>query len=366
MSREDTFLDLRPPKSPKRFFIAAFSPLKSLTHAQPMPPVPTMPLPLTPIGVAPYIPAKSSLTPRRSRTPSSSTSSFGHVLGGGAQVVRTPSDALRGLQQPTTPGAARDTSDPGLLVTNDGLRSPVRPARPQRPQRSDVDKGASVDSPPGGGGGTSASYDGSADLGPGLPLFPASPSPAPSPHAVNITKRSAQKSLSPSPRLQNDMGPMSTFDPFGLGDTVFNAEDKADRRNDIARKTAQVAHSPKEGPASDERRATVKPPSRPVTCDPFHAILKTKTSRPAPTSTSEVLVTLEFGYSLDDPPKNTSVSLPWSILAKAGGHLVRLAREHLGEEEAERESSVPEMTDGSSAESSDRESGSYDLDGLLR
>lgn len=141
---------------------------------------------------------------------------------------------------------------------------------------------------------------------------------------------------------------MSAFDPFGLKDapaSLSEAKAKAIKQ---------------------ERRTTVRPPPR-LALPPFHALLTSKSTRPAPTGKNEILVVLEFGYSLDDPPKNTSVTLPWVVLGGAGGHLVRFIKDNLTDEEEERcVSMAPEMTDGSSAEDSDLDSDSYDLNDLLR
>jgi hypothetical protein len=171
--------------------------------------------------------------------------------------------------------------------------------------------------------------------------------------------------MSSSPKLQSSLVTMSTFDPFGVGPTILNDGGKTEQCKDVLEGGRQVK-SPECGSAAEGRRATIKSPARPVTPSPFHAILKAKTTSTAPMSKSETLITLEFGYSLDDTPKNTSVCLPWAMLAKAGGHLVQFVKVNLSDEEDQCECGVPDMTDGSSAEDSDRESGTYDLNGLLR
>ena len=107
-------------------------------------------------------------------------------------------------------------------------------------------------------------------------------------------------------------------------------------------------------------RTTAKPPVRTM---PFAATLISHTTRASPTSASHVLVTLSFAYSLDDPPSNNSVSLPWEALRMGGGHLLDFVQGILGEHEEE--SQRPEMTDGESAEESDFES-EYGPGALLR
>ena len=114
---------------------------------------------------------------------------------------------------------------------------------------------------------------------------------------------------------------------------------------------------------SQSRRATVRPPPRPNPTSPFAATLLSHSSRPNPTASSHTLVILSFAYSLDDPPINNNVTMPWEKLRRAGGHLVRFIERHL-HEEAE-DDLKPDMTDGESAEDSDLES-DYGLGALLR
>ena len=280
-----TFLpDLRSPKSPKRFF--AFS-------KEPLPPLP--PLPLS--GAYSPPPLTIPLTPN-----SSYSSGKSPTLGYGAQIVRRPSDARRGMRQPLTAG----------LVTSSASREESRPFAPtSAPMLRPV---------------------------PNPPLMRASP-----PHRLLPLSSQASNSLrerKPNLKLKSSIS-STTSSNSPSWDTPESDWDRT------------------------SRRSTVRPPPRMRPPSPFSATLLSQSTRPSPNSSSHVLVTLAFGYSLDDPPSNTTVTLSWEHLRYSGGYVVRFIEHHLNQR-AEEEAK-PEMTDGESADETDSDLASDSgLDALLR
>lgn len=132
-------------------------------------------------------------------------------------------------------------------------------------------------------------------------------------------------------------------------------------------------------PDEHDRRATIKPPPRsalpPI---PFSSHLLSVETRPAPTSESSTIVTLEFAYSTDDQCKNDPVKLTLEMLKRGGGHLVGVIEEELSKRDKagrgkseqrdslESERSGPGMTDdGETSEESELDS-EYGLEALLR
>jgi len=230
---------------------------------------------------------------------SSFSSNNSSPLGQGAQIVRRPSDARRAMRQPFTAGLPTSTSSRG-----DFRESPPASAPMLRPR----------------------------------PSQPSMPSP---PHEV--------KPMRPQVSISH-----------------------LDRRSTLKLKPSISSTSSSISPSSDtpewewgirSRRSTVRPPPRPSPPSPFNAILLSHSSRPSPTASSHVLINLSFGYSLDDPPSNNTITIPWERICRAGGHLARFVERHLGDE-AEEEGK-PDMTDGESADDSDLDS-DYGLGELLR
>jgi hypothetical protein len=178
--------------------------------------------------------------------------------------------------------------------------------------------------------------------------------------------------------------------------TLSSFEKKLEKDKEGGRKSVYTERTVRPG-EKDSRRSTYKPisghvapitsprvvepptppptvalPTPTPTIRDFRATLLSKSTRPSPTSHSETLITLTFGYTLDDPTKNTDVILPLERLQRAGGELLRFVESHLegGGDRGSGVSSVekiqPEMTDGSSAEESDLDSDEYGLSALLR
>ncbi|WWD06834.1 hypothetical protein V865_004930 [Kwoniella europaea PYCC6329] len=106
----------------------------------------------------------------------------------------------------------------------------------------------------------------------------------------------------------------------------------------------------------------------------FHATILEDTSRPLPSGQSDlVLLNLEFAYSLDDKPNNEKVILPIEVVRQYGSNrLVDWLDRYLNRSENGNDkkvistvTTIPEMTDGESAEESDLESDNG-LTALLR
>ncbi|KAK4683516.1 hypothetical protein P7C73_g6733, partial [Tremellales sp. Uapishka_1] len=120
---------------------------------------------------------------------------------------------------------------------------------------------------------------------------------------------------------------------------------------------------PRSAPAIRYRPSQTSPPKGPCPPIPFSATLLSHSKKYSPTLASSVLITLEFAYSLDDPPRNVPVTLPLDLLRRLGQdiHLVAFIERQLDEGER----LEPDLTDGESAADSDLES-DYGLSALLR
>lgn len=135
-------------------------------------------------------------------------------------------------------------------------------------------------------------------------------------------------------------------------------------------------------PDECDRRATIRPPPQsalpPV---PFTYHLLSHETRPAPTVESSTVITLEFAYSTDEQRKNDPVRLTLEMLKRGGGHLVKVIEEELSKRDQvgrsgvqrdslESERSGPSMTDGETSEESDLSSSEldsgYGLEALLK
>ena len=144
--------------------------------------------------------------------------------------------------------------------------------------------------------------------------------------------------------------------------------------------------SPAKRPSLISNRSTVKPLPRssslPRIETPFSAalLLCIRKSLPKLSSGEQdsiTLINIEFAYSFADPPRNESVTLPLETLKKGGGKLYDWVMDCLKTQEYEEEKKaeekeaireekkLPEMTDGESAEESDWDSDG-DLSALLR
>lgn len=116
----------------------------------------------------------------------------------------------------------------------------------------------------------------------------------------------------------------------------------------------------------------------------FSATLLDIVQRPAPTTTDQVFIKLEFGFSLAERSDTSAITLPLETLQRAGGYLERFVRGHLedmkdrADKAADEErglrivsdvpsyGSKPGMTDGESGTESDLESEEYGSSALLR
>ncbi|OCF42955.1 hypothetical protein I317_03176 [Kwoniella heveanensis CBS 569] len=79
---------------------------------------------------------------------------------------------------------------------------------------------------------------------------------------------------------------------------------------------------------------------------PFHATLLSQTSKPLPDGEEDtVLLRFEFAYSLDDPPNNEMLTLPLEVLRKGGqSRLLSWVEGHLTKEIDDIKSPVPSMS----------------------
>jgi hypothetical protein len=114
---------------------------------------------------------------------------------------------------------------------------------------------------------------------------------------------------------------------------------------------------------------------------PFSVTLLDIAERSAPTATDEVIIRLEFGFSLDERSNTSSIILPLDVLQRAGGHLNRFVQGHLrtrGVRAAEEQRGMrivsdapsfedgPDLTEGVSETESDVDSEEYVSSALLR
>ena len=341
-SQQSILPDLKP-KSPRRFF--TFSPLGSITS----PPVPKLPSP-----------GSSGHTPQ-----SSVSSSASYALGGGAQVVRTPSEARRGMKHQHL------ITRPSLSPTTEGL--------PRPPSRSYFHNSASRSTPAQMYANGYGKYD---DI-------PVPPVPATAPIRTRPSQTSLRR-LSKKPsidvNLDLDLGPSLSASLLEKRHTArmsispatpISAPGLSSAGAPTPAQTPSIAAAHRagitDGSPNLSRRLTAAPPPRaPLPPTPFSAILKNKITRTAADEHSVVLVNLEFAYSSDVPANNARVTLPLEVLQRGGAssNLVRLVEETL-KADAEGEDG-PGMTDGSSADESELESdpdadaGADELDNLLR
>ena len=108
---------------------------------------------------------------------------------------------------------------------------------------------------------------------------------------------------------------------------------------EIVRTPAEALRGLRRSKAGSERTRPSLPPLKHTV--PFAATLL---SSPRVMGTGDVLVKVQFAYTLDE--RTPSITLPLSVLRRGGGYLVEWVEERLrGEMEA------PDMTDGESAES---------------
>ncbi|WRT69140.1 uncharacterized protein IL334_006124 [Kwoniella shivajii] len=105
---------------------------------------------------------------------------------------------------------------------------------------------------------------------------------------------------------------------------------------------------------------------------PFHATLLEDNLKTLPAGQEDLtLVILEFAYSLDGNPNNEKIILPLDVLKQAGSNNLSewiedyLSKETNSMKKASTIGTIPEMTDGESAEDSDLESDNG-LNALLR
>ncbi|OXG48895.1 hypothetical protein J010_04135 [Cryptococcus neoformans] len=391
-----TLPDLRPPKSPRRFFTFSIS----SSNPPPLPPL----------------------------TPSVSHSSKGaDHSSDGVTVVRTPQDAAGGMRQaaglispPSNqvtlppvpplpslsslpdlrfqaryPQPSTDTlthgcrHQPSRSVDNSNLYAPskVEPTRVHRSTSAREDLRGGLDGSARGlvkspsavpVFGERIEREDSDRLGP-MPPTPGRPSrgsPFLSPGRSKSQSTSASYVSSP---------PAS-----------FHSRSKSMARSTLTSNTTSSSTSPSisntpfsspaKRPSLISNRSAVKLPPRssplPRINTPFSAALLSCTHKPLPKLSSGeqdsiTLINIEFAYSFADPPKNESVILPLKTLKKGGGKLYDWVMDYLKEQEDEEEKKVgekdeireekklPEMTDGESAEESDWDS-DCDLSALLR
>lgn len=395
--REEPSLILRPPKSPKRFNFL-FSPTK--TQPPPLPPLPTL-TPFTPPWPLASYPSSEDTDRqnRKSHTPSSSTSSARvGELGQGAQVVRTPSDALKGIRHHITPLSPSARWREPITPTS-GKGSSMEELRQGRPDTAPLLRHQKSEIRPvtpgrsfgliGGGG------DGDERAAPRLKDPPIRQSMSRrkrveageevetvDSHSSFSSFESAHYArfspLSPAADEGENSVPREKYhlsSEFGQSLTGAFAGDMPSRFEPFRTSPSKIASPPALAPDETRertrslRRTTIRPARRDESttsaAQPFTATLLSKTVKPSPTALSHILIRLEFGFSTDDPPDATGVTIPWPTLRVHGGELVRWLDALIPDGEAEgKGEGQPEMTDGSSAEESD--SDEFDLNRLLR
>ncbi|ORX39204.1 hypothetical protein BD324DRAFT_618837 [Kockovaella imperatae] len=312
--------DMKAPKSPRRLF-ASFTPTKLFHHFDTAPPVPCLPV---------TIPSSDTFDPtspplshyRKGHTPTLSQSSSTSSLGNGAQIVKTPLDAMRDLRPPL-----RNKTSSKSLAQISHSQSRWSQSSSEDPSPSDRRQTLKA--------------------------------------KLSLHSMSTKASTPKLPELKHLRSQPSLGGWYPQGMEPF---DSPDRRSDAVgpatgfenRRQSQCFS---EKQMRDARRSTVKPPRRSPST-PFKASLISKFVRPAPTAKSEILITLQFGFS-SMPPRNTHVTLPWHILREAGGQLAEFVSDYVDTRRESGMSDKPSMTDGSSASESDLES-EFDLDTLLR
>ena len=195
-------------------------------------------------------------------------------------------------------------------------------------------------------------------------------------------KKKHHRSMAPASRFDTpcvgSYDPISTFDPFGTS----NSPSSQSTLSPMTPGPIQVENYDEKR----NRRSTLKPnpPLRPSShkpSEPFDATLVNKNIKPSPTIQTVILVSIQFGFTSEDPPRNDNVVIPFLKLRQGGGKLVNWLEGLMPAEEIDsldvplsgqaapkvggNVPGQPEMTDGSSAEESDLDS-EYDLNNLLR
>ncbi|WWC63952.1 uncharacterized protein I303_106558 [Kwoniella dejecticola CBS 10117] len=199
---------------------------------------------------------------------------------------------------------------------------------------------------------------------------PSTPTPIPSCSASSAIPRSIQThhrspsspaEFTPSPLSPGPNAPISRFSrrPSLLSD-------RSTLKTQPHRPPTRISVKPTPTPAAAPRRISVQ--------TPFHAtMLQDKVQLlPDPNSPNLILLNLEFAYSLDEKPNNEKVIIPLQILQKqAPNQLVAWIERYLSRSQISDKkvvstvTTIPEMTDGESAEESDLESDNG-LNALLR
>lgn len=302
----------------------------SSSTAPPVPTLPTQPIPSPPrlrtSVSASAIPLSTSArghyrthSSLAKFTPASGTD-FSPTLGSGAQVVRTPSEARRGI----------------MKVRQKAVPRPTIAQSADLPMMEECDRRVS------------------------LSITARAPSSAPLGTEKGLHKSSCMATVGNRDRDENR---------------------KSSRRSHIIPSSARDSER--------THRATFIPPSIPTsvptqTTVPFSAALLDITQKPAPTSSDQILVKLESGFSLDERSNTSTITLPYEILQRGGGLLGRFVQGHLEEmkdradQAADEEDRIrivsdvpsfgskPGMTDGDSASESDLDSEEYGSSALLR
>ncbi|WVO15515.1 hypothetical protein L204_103174 [Cryptococcus depauperatus] len=405
-----TLPDLRPPKSPKRFFTSAFN----FSSSSPLPSLPT-----------------STHFRKSSRDID--------ILGGGVTVVKTPQDAVAGMKQAAglmTPPAKASFLPP--VPPMPSLSSlPVLPSLTKYHQPTKYYLGHQ----------TSQSVDKalyySASVPKSTPTIQRSTSAREDLRSVGVEKlagKGLMKSPSAAPLVSakytnhstsehgeehDKVGPMPmtpgissrglpftslsharsgsssnpnftsyppVFEDAQPSSSTFYARSPAYSSGSLgSARSSSSSFPPKSFSTQSKRpsfvshRDTMRPLPRSSGADTsFHAtLLSCSRSSLPPLQSGEqedmTIVNLEFAYSLSDQPKNECVSLPLATLKKGGGKLVEWIEQCIkaqeeeeggfpyaeAKEEMREEKKLPDMTDGESSEDSELEE-DYDLSALLR
>ncbi|ORY33099.1 hypothetical protein BCR39DRAFT_521237 [Naematelia encephala] len=328
--------DLRPPRSPRRFF--SFSKNQDVPPLPPLPTVPPLPSLDRAHGAA-HWPKSHGHNHSSSYSSTSSTKSPPFI---GAQIVRRPSEAVRGMKTPVTPVSAAPTAavrhtrkQSTEYMSYAPSTAPVLPNLPSMYRQSSV-----------------SSYLPSSLRSPDSQVLLSPESESESEQDVVRDYRRDTYRL--PPKAEKEIRRAPSMDAKRWGREMEKAKENENRLSLHARASS--------ADLKRDRRSTIKPPAKsslPLPT-PFQATLLSKTIKASPTAESTVLVVLDFGYSLNDEPRTNSVTLPLEALRHAGGYLCSFVESYLEEEHKE-----PEMTDGSSAEGSDLDS-EYGLGALLK